>query len=83
MGIYFIFNIIGLQIVGIVICAIFGLIGFAIATFKIPTIRGIQATKSVGGEQIDEILKRLIKFKMKKTKRYILFDTKEEKDNGQ
>ena len=71
---YFIFNFIGLQIVGIVICAIFGVIGFIIATFKIPSIRGVEATKSTGGEQIDEIIKRLIKFKMKKTRVYIYKD---------
>ncbi len=79
---YFIFNAIGLQIVGIVICAIFGLIGFAVATFKVPNIRGIEATKSIGGEQIDEIIKRLVKFRMKKTKKYALFTTKEEENNG-
>ena len=72
---YFIFNFIGLQIVGIVICAIFGVIGFIIATFKIPSIRGVEATKSTGGEQIDEIIKRAIKFKMKKTKKYVLYNT--------
>ena len=80
---FFIFDAIGLQIVGIVICAIFGLIGFAIATFKVPTIRGIKVTKSIGGEKIDEVIKRLIKFKMKKTKKYALFTTtKEENNNG-
>ena len=47
--------------VGIILCAIVGLIGFIIATFKVPTIRGIKATKSIGGEQIDEIIKRLIR----------------------
>ena len=79
---YFIFNAIGLQMVGIILCAIVGLIGFIIATFKVPTIRGIKATKSIGGEQIDEIIKRLIRFKMKKINKYALFSTKEEKDNG-
>ena len=79
---YFIFNFIGLQIVGIVICSIFGVIGFIIATFKVPRIKGIEATKSIGGEQIDELIKRLIKFKMKKTKKYALFSTKEEENNG-
>ena len=80
---YFIFNFIGLQIVGIVLCAIFGVIGFAIATFKVPSIRGIEATKSIGGEHIDEVIKRLIKFKMKKTNKYTLSAaTKEEEKDG-
>lgn len=80
-GIFFlIFNILKLQIVGLIFVVLFGAIGFSIATFKIPNIKTIEITKKIGGENIDEILRRLIKFKMKKVKRYTLFKvTKEEK----
>lgn len=80
--IYYILNFIGLGIIGIIIGGILAFIGFAIATFKIPNIRTIKVTESVGGEKIDEILKRYIKFRSKKTNKYTLF-TKEENKNGE
>lgn len=78
---YFIFNLIGLKIVGIAIIIIFGVIGFSIATFKIPTIKKIPITEKIGGEKLEEIIKRYIKFNSKKVKTYTLF-TKEEKRDG-
>ena len=67
---YFIFNIIGMKFLGIIAVAIFGLIGFAIGTFKVPNINSFDITKKTGGQNIDDVLKRLIKFKMKKNKIY-------------
>ena len=75
---YLIFSLIGLKIVGIVMIVILGLIGFSVATFKIPTIKTIPATSKIGGEKAEEIIKRYIKFKTKKVKTYTLY-TKEEK----
>lgn len=77
---YFIFDLIGLTFIGVIFLAIFGLIGFSIATFKVPNIKTIDITKKVGGEKIDEVLTRAIKFKRKKVKKYTLF-TKEEEIN--
>ena len=74
---YAIFSTIGLTMVGIIITLIFALIGFSIGTFKIPNAGGFEITKKNGGENIDEILMRLIKFKTKKKKYYIY--SKEEK----
>lgn len=54
------------QLLGAVVCGVFALIGFAFGAVKIPTIAGIKFTKNIGGESIDEILKRYIKFKMNK-----------------
>ncbi len=71
-----IFNIIGLKMVGIIITAVFALIGYGIGAFKIPTISGIQVTKKIGGEPLSEIIARWIKFKKNK-KMYVY--TKEEK----
>ena len=52
------------------------LLGFAIGTFKIPTVAGLPFTKKVGGEPVSEIILRYIKFRANK-KIYVY--TKEEK----
>lgn len=72
----FIFSLVGLKTVGIIVMAVFALIGYAIGAFKIPTIAGLPFTKKIGGESLDEIIKRYIKFKMN---RKIYTYTKEEK----
>lgn len=77
---YFIFKLIGLTIVGIIITILFALIGYSIGMFKVPNIQGFDITRKTGGENIDDILRRYIKFKQKKKKLYIY--TKEEKING-
>lgn len=71
-----IFSLLGLKIVGIIIMAMLALIGYAMGTFKIPTIAGLPFTKKIGGESLDEIIKRYIKFRMN---RKIYTYTKEEK----
>lgn len=71
-----IFSLLGLKIVGIIIMALFALIGYAMGTFKIPTLAGLPFTKKIGGESLDEIIKRYIKFRMN---RKIYTYTKEEK----
>lgn len=71
----FIFSIIGLQMVGVIITALFALVGWGIGAIKIPTIAGIQVTKKIGGEPLSEIILRWIKFNKNK-KLYVY--TKEE-----
>ena len=76
---YVIFGwILGMQTGGLVIVGIFGLIGFGIGAIKIPTLGGIAFTKKIGGESLDEIIKRYIVFKMNR-KKYAYYITKEEK----
>ncbi len=77
---YFIFRALKLTIVGILIVALFALIGFIIGTFKIPEMGALKATKTIGGEKIDDIIKRAITFKRKGNRIYLY--TKEEKKNG-
>lgn len=72
----FIFSMLGMKLVGIIITAIFALIGFGIGAIKIPTLGGIPITKKIGGEPLSEIILRWIKFKKNK-KMYVY--TKEEK----
>lgn len=55
---------------------VFGLIGFAIGTFKVPESNNFEITKKTGGEDIDEVILRAIKFKNKKNRIYVY--TKEE-----
>lgn len=80
LPLYFIFSLFNLHIVGIISVIILGLIGFSIATFKIPEIGAIKTTKQISGENIDDIIKRAIKFKKKGNKIYLY--TKEEENNG-
>ncbi len=77
---YFIFNLIGMQMVGIIIDVIFGAIGFAIGTFKVPDTKKFEITQKTGGENIDDIIKRWFKFRKNRNKIYVLKeeDTKDE-----
>lgn len=81
---YFIFNLLGMQMVGMIIALIFALIGYAIGMFKIPDTNGLEITRKTGGENIDDVIKRYIKFKQNKKKIYVYTtnNTKEEKTNG-
>ena len=65
--------------VGIVITLIFALIGYAIGMFKVPDTNGLEITRKTGGENIDDVLKRYIKFKKNNKKLYVY--TKEENLN--
>ncbi len=75
---YFIFSMLNMQIVGIAIVALFALIGFAIGTLKMPELGKFEFTKKTGGENLDDIILRFIKFKTKGKKIYIY---KEGKNN--
>lgn len=76
---YLIFKILGLTIVGIVITLVLALIGYTIGMFKIPDTNGLEITRKAGGENIDDIIKRYIKFKKNNKKLYVY--TKEESSN--
>lgn len=73
---YIIFSLINLTLIGIIFVLLFALIGFTIGTFKVPNINRFEITKKTGGENIDDVIKRALKFKMKKNKIYVY--TKEE-----
>ena len=73
---YLIFKLMSLTVVGIamvVLCASIGML-------KVPNIGILKATKVVGGENVDDVIKRAIKFKQKRNKIYI-YDDKEENTN--
>lgn len=76
---YFIFKMIGFSMAGLIITAIFALIGFSIGTFKVPESNAFEFTKNAGGEKIDDIIIRLIKFKKNK-KVYVYKEEEDTKD---
>ena len=75
LPIYWLLKTMNLSIVGIIIMALLALVGFCIGTFKIPNSNAFKVTRLVGGENIDDVILRYIKFKKKNNKIYI---TKEE-----
>ena len=77
--IYPICAILNFKIAGWISIAIFGFIGYAITTFKVPNSNNFEIFKKTAGESIYDIIKRFIKFKMKKNKLYMYF-TEEKED---
>lgn len=68
---HFIFSLFGLDIIGYIFIGVFGFIGFGIGTLKMPDLPFLKSAKLAAGEQIDEVIKRAIKFKMNKNKYYV------------
>lgn len=77
---YFLFNLLKLTTVGIIIAIFLGFLGFVIGTFKVPEIKKFELSKKNAGENIDEVIKRWIKFKREKNKIYT-YITLDNKDN--
>lgn len=77
---YFIFKMIDLGVVGLIITTILGLIGFCIGTLKIPESNAFEITRKAGGENLDDIIIRWIKFKKNGKRIYIYTDKEETKD---
>ena len=76
---YFILSLFGWNTAGLIVTLVFALIGFSIGTFKVPNLAKFEFTKKTGGENIDDIIKRAIKFKTKGKKIYIY---REEEEDG-
>lgn len=77
---FFIFGmVLGYTTAGLIIMGVFGVLGWAYGALKIPTVAGIAVTKKVGGESLDEIINRYIKFKAKRHI-YAYVDTKEDEE---
>lgn len=64
---YFIFGmLLGISILGYICIALCALIGYALATVKIPAGGNSKLAKNVGGDSIDDIIKRYMAFKKNK-----------------
>lgn len=68
---YFILKMFNLTMVGIIIVALFSLIGFGVGTLKVPEIAKFEFSKKTGGEAVDDVIKRAILFKTKGKKIYV------------
>lgn len=77
--VYPICAILGASLIGLIFILLFGVIGFIIGTLKMPNSQNFEIFRKTGGEDIDEILMRLYKFK-KNGKKIYLYDTGGKKD---
>lgn len=71
LPLYLIFSLLSMNVVGIICIALLGLVGFIIGTFKVPDSTNFKITQKTGGENIDDVIRRGIKFKMQKNKIYV------------
>lgn len=74
---YLVLAAMSMKMIGLIIMALFAVIGWAIGALKIPTVVAIPITKKIGGEPLSEIIMRYIKFR--KNKKIYMYYTKEEK----
>lgn len=68
---YYICSLFGASVIGIGITITLAAIGFLIGTLKMPNISKFEFTKATGGENVDDIIKRAIRFRTKGKKIYI------------
>ena len=77
---YVILKILGFSMIGLFITIIFAAIGFAIGTLKVPETANLEIIKKTGGENIDDVIMRWIKFKKNGNKIYVYKPEEETKD---
>ena len=68
---YLILSVLGLTVAGLIMIAFSALIGFLIGTLKMPNLEKFEFTRKTGGENIDDIIKRAIRFRTKGKKIYV------------
>ena len=68
---YYILSMLGLKTIGLIFIVLLGLLGFTIGTFKIPDNANLSFCKKVGGESIDAVFLRWLRFKQKKNRIYV------------
>lgn len=76
---YIIFKLMKLTMIGVILVLVFAVLGYSVGMFKMPDSNGLEITRKTGGENLDNIIKRYIKFKKNKRKLYVY--TKEENLN--
>ena len=79
---YYILKIFGFSKIGLIFIILFAGLGFAVGTFKIPENNKFEITRKTGGENIDQVILRWIKFKKKKNKIYIYKENEGVQKNG-
>ena len=76
--IYPIFAILNMSLIGMKGILLFGLIGLGIGSLKMPNSNNFEILRKTGGEDVDEILIRLFKFKRGGKKLYLYTGGKED-----
>ena len=71
--VYLICAMLGATLIGLIGVLLFGLIGFVIGSAKMPNSQNFEILRKTGGEDIDEILIRLVKFKKDGKKVYLYY----------
>ena len=62
----------GLGVIRYIFLVLFALIGFGIGTLKMPNLTAFEVTRKTGGENIDDVIMRWLKFKIRnKNKIYV------------
>ena len=72
-----IYTAMGLSILGFIFIGLFALMGYGVATIKMPTSGNSKLAKNVGGDSIDDIVLRYIVFKKNKKIYTYAIDRKE------
>ena len=62
---YYILSLFSLKTLGVVFIVLFSFIGFALGTFKVPEINTSKFSAKTGGEPLDQVILKWIKFKRK------------------
>ena len=75
---YLIIAACGAKMIGMIV--IFALIGYCVGTFKVPDLGAFAFTKKVGGENIDDVIIRAIRFNRSKSRIYTYEIEEETKD---
>lgn len=73
---YFFSAIFGLGKIGLIIVLVFAVIGYGITMLRVPESNNFEITRKTGGDKIEDVLIRAIKFKQKGKRIYLY--TKEE-----
>ena len=74
---YYLFSILlGMGKIGLLLIVLFAAIGYGITTLKVPENSTVPFLRKIGGERLDDVILRAIKFKAKGKRIYIY--TKEE-----
>ncbi len=78
---WWILKMIGLGTIGIGFIVVLAVLGFGIGTLKVPNSVAFDITRKTGGENIDDVIMRWIKFKTKNKKKIYVYTEGGTKDD--
>lgn len=78
---WWIFKMVGLGTIGLGITMILAVIGFGLGTLKVPNTTAFEMTRKTGGENLDDVIIRWLKFKFKNKRKIYVYDLGGTKDD--